>query len=97
VINAFVQIVVDESYPLQANCHSNLPAFLKYLSSLWLPELNSAYHCGVTSHHLPVLLNATVVPNRHLVQMWPIVANGQLECTEEEWEIEKTEVRNLVR
>jgi len=97
VINAFIQIVLDESYPAQSNSHSNLPAFLKYLSSLWLPELNSAYHYGVTSCHLPMLLNAAVVPSRHLVQMWPIMANGQLECTEEEWEIEKTEVRNLVR
>jgi len=95
--NAFVQVVVDESYPPQANTHSNLPAFLKYLSSLWLPELNSAYQCGITSCHLPVLLNAAVVLSRRLVQMWPVMANGQLECDEEEWEVERTEVRNLVR
>jgi hypothetical protein len=29
--------------------------------------------------------------------MWPIMANGQLECDEEKWEVEKTEVRNFVR
>jgi len=74
-----------------------MPAFLKYLSSLWLPELNSAYHCGVPSCHLPFLLNAAVVASRHLVQMWPIMANGQLQCDEEECEVEKIEVRNLVR
>jgi hypothetical protein len=97
VINAFVQIVVDESYPPQANTHFNVPAFLNYLSSHWLAELNSAYHCGVTSCHLQLLQNAAVVPSRRLVQMWPIMANGQLECDEEEWEVEKTEVRNFVR
>jgi hypothetical protein len=97
VLNAFVQLVIDESYPPQTNTHSNLPAFLKYLSSLGLPELNSVCHCGVTSCHLPVLLNVAVVPSRCLVQVLPIVANGQLECDEEEWEVEKTEVRNLGR
>jgi hypothetical protein len=97
MINAFVQIVVDESYPPQASTHSNLLAFLKYLSSLWLPELNSAYHCGVTSCHLPILLNAAVVPSRRLVQMWPIMANGRLEWDEEGWEVEKTEAGTLVR
>jgi len=89
VVNAYVQIVVDESYPPQANTHSNLPAFLKYLSSLWLPEMNSAYQCGVTSCHLPVLLHAANVPSRRLIHMWPIMANGQRECEEEEWRLKR--------
>jgi hypothetical protein len=29
--------------------------------------------------------------------MWPIMANGQLEWDEEEWEIEKAEVGDLFR